>query len=768
MRDAFRDKLFVVLPPALMAPAVLLLGIPAGLSVLLVALSAVLPALLSLHRVHSTLQQKVQDDFELVRQVIDVIPHPVYVKDADSRYIIVNRAFCDERGLSYNEITRKTTQDIARDRADSLISRQEDLEVLAGKVIRVERHDTHPGHGGERHRMIMKGSCSTNGSHYIVGANFDLSRWWLSERDLQLNLHQERAEYQESLAFMQRIMDLIPHPIQVKDAEGFCVISNQAMVDEQRVSAERGLNTDKALSQRIAEEDQAVLAGTRVLRESRDEDPRNGSERVRIISKGSCVDAQGTPVVVEVHVDLTDLRQSEKNLQNALAEEVALRERTLAFIQSLIDNIPDPVFIKKAGGRYEMINEAFAQYRMVDKLTWKGFDLNQPSYIEGKRETTLTEDDQVLAGLIIEKEDHTHRKQTGEEVFRIISKRRSIFFDGDPVVVGVERHISKWRIAERELNAALERETQQRLRTERFVQDLIDVMPDPVYVKNAAGQYRIVNEAFARIQRQARHEIIGRTIRELDSNPENSITTEIEDAKVIHGASVYKEQRTLLPVSGEEAFRIICKRRCVDVDGEPVVVGIHHYITEWRKAERELKRMAEEDVLTGLSNRRHFSIEARRAIDQAHRHNESLSILIMDLDHFKQVNDRFGHNVGDEVLRAISQRMQEAFRKSDLPGRWGGEEFIALLPHTPVDTAYKVGERLRLNVANAEITTSAGAVPLTLSGGIAQRQDGDTLESLIARADAALYRAKSGGRNCIVVAQHEQFTSVPNRSANAE
>ena len=182
-----------------------------------------------------------------------------------------------------------------------------------------------------------------------------------------------------------------------------------------------------------------------------------------------------------------------------------------------------------------------------------------------------------------------------------------------------------------------------------------------------------------------------------------------------------------------------------------MVVGIDHYITEWRVAERELKRLAEEDMLTGIANRRHFTSEANRALEKAHRHDEVLSLLLFDLDHFKLVNDRHGHNVGDEALREMARRMQECFRRSDLPGRWGGEEFIALLPHTTVLAAKEVAERMRIQLAKNPIRTSSGDIRVTLSGGGAQLFAGDTLESLVARADAALYRAKHGGRNRIEI-----------------
>lgn len=481
-----------ILIAGLHAPAILL---PATAGFV----TGMIPGMLGLYLMQRHLHKAIRAQKQFVRSLIDVLPVPVYVKDAACRYIYVNRAVAEEQQQPPEAMLGRTAAQIAHNRADGERSGKEDLAVLEGAQVHIERHDIHPVWGQERHRVIMKGRCfGPNGEPLVVGANFDITRWWTGERELL---------------------------------------------------------------------------------------------------------------------------QAKQNLQTALNNEVASRQRTEAFIQRLIDVIPDPVFIKKTGGVYVMVNDAFARYRNIDKLTFKGFKNDVAAQNAALHVTSMTEDEQVLAGAEITKEDHTIRQSTGEEVFRIISKRRSIFVDGDPVIVGVE-----------------------------------------------------------------------------------------------------------------------------------------HHITEWRLAERELKRLAEEDALTGIANRRHFSREAERAIERAHRYNEKLSLLMLDIDFFKRINDSHGHNVGDEVLCEMARRMQACLRKTDLPGRWGGEEFVALLPHTMLDTALKVAERLHAEFMEQPVKTSAGALPVTFSGGSAQLLPGDSLHSLVARADAALYRAKNGGRNRIEIAQAEEET----------
>lgn len=181
----------------------------------------------------------------------------------------------------------------------------------------------------------------------------------------------------------------------------------------------------------------------------------------------------------------------------------------------------------------------------------------------------------------------------------------------------------------------------------------------------------------------------------------------------------------------------------------------------WRGGERlvrvvsGLQKMAERDPLTGLANRRRLLAAGQEEHRRARRLGHPLAALMLDLDHFKLVNDRHGHGAGDDVLREVARRIQETVREIDLPARYGGEEFAVLLPDTRVDKAREVAERIRLAVAASPIQTRKGPLPVTLSAGIAVVHDdegGGNLTSLFEAADSALYRAKAAGRNRVSVA----------------
>jgi two-component system cell cycle response regulator len=165
--------------------------------------------------------------------------------------------------------------------------------------------------------------------------------------------------------------------------------------------------------------------------------------------------------------------------------------------------------------------------------------------------------------------------------------------------------------------------------------------------------------------------------------------------------------------------------------------------------------MAITDQLTGLHNRRYMARHLDSLISNAQKSNKPLAFLIMDIDHFKAVNDTHGHDIGDEVLREFANRISANIRGIDLACRYGGEEFVVVMPDTDVDFAYTIAERLRKSVETTpiEISRAPGALNVTISIGIAASAGGDdNAEKLLHRADQALYRAKREGRNRVIKA----------------
>ncbi len=174
-----------------------------------------------------------------------------------------------------------------------------------------------------------------------------------------------------------------------------------------------------------------------------------------------------------------------------------------------------------------------------------------------------------------------------------------------------------------------------------------------------------------------------------------------------------------------------------------------------RLAER-MERIATIDDLTGVLARRAFMGQAGALLDAARAANSKLSIAILDIDNFKDINDRYGHATGDRVLSHVASAISREIRQNDLVGRIGGEEFAVLFPLVGKDEAAGLADQLREMVAVSFSHAPAGDVACTFSAGVDEFVDGDTVATLMARADAALYAAKANGRNCVVVASSSQ------------
>ncbi len=176
-------------------------------------------------------------------------------------------------------------------------------------------------------------------------------------------------------------------------------------------------------------------------------------------------------------------------------------------------------------------------------------------------------------------------------------------------------------------------------------------------------------------------------------------------------------------------------------------------------AELQLEQEATRDYLTNLSNRRHFTELAEKELPRARRHGRPLSLLLIDLDHFKNVNDRFGHGAGDAVLRETAALLAGGVRQSDRVCRFGGEEFAILLPETEVQAATELAERLRIALQANVFVHAQGRIAISCSIGVSTLNGATTdLDHLVKQADQALYAAKAQGRDCVrVFGMHKQL-----------
>jgi diguanylate cyclase (GGDEF)-like protein/PAS domain S-box-containing protein len=241
-------------------------------------------------------------------------------------------------------------------------------------------------------------------------------------------------------------------------------------------------------------------------------------------------------------------------------------------------------------------------------------------------------------------------------------------------------------------------------------------------------------------------------------HPEDAQISETLLAKHFSGESAYYEFEARMKHKDGHWVWVLDRGKVTSwsPDGMPLLMsGTHQDINERKQLEFELKRQAHLDPLTGLSNRRHFLVQGDVELSRAIRSNSKLSVLMLDIDFFKKVNDSYGHQAGDSILQALAKVCQDTIRKINVIARLGGEEFAIILPGTNAYDAILVAERLREFVANMEVTIPPNlSIKVTISIGISTLDNNFTnIDTLLNQADKALYEAKKTGRNKVCIHQ---------------
>ena len=269
--------------------------------------------------------------------------------------------------------------------------------------------------------------------------------------------------------------------------------------------------------------------------------------------------------------------------------------------------------------------------------------------------------------------------------------------------------------------------------------ELLDLVPDAICVVDADGRLLFVNASFERIFGYVPAEVLGRPIFEL-VHPDDRVGT-MQQADYVTGGAVQYHFRNRYIHKNGHSVDIQWSARWLPEHG--VRIGVAHEVTELRRAEREVEHRASHDPLTGLPNRHHLERELQYAIADAMQTGDGLSLLYLDLDDFKEANDRCGHDGGDRVLREVAQRLQQGLRHHDLIARIGGDEFVALLPDCrDARAARTVADGLRARLI-PPYTLPDGPFFLDVSIGIACFPgDGNDMKSLLTHADRAMYVEK--------------------------
>lgn len=421
--------------------------------------------------------------------------------------------------------------------------------------------------------------------------------------------------------------------------------------------------------------------------------------------------------------------------RNKLEDDLK-REKSIS--DTIIESAPGPFYMIDQQFRLRRWNTALKIQTGLSDEQLRGKSMLEPIH-EDDRDWAVAKFLSAFATGYARMEVRVHTRNQGQRYYLKTSRRFMV--EGVPYLAGFGVDVTDKKMSE----DALETE-------KKFSDALIESVPGAFYVIDAEGSYFRWNSYL--------HKLTGLTDAELQQRP--VLLGIHEDDRPLAAAAMkeafengyaHAELHVLTAERGMRLFSMRLRRFEVDEGTYLVVVGTD--TTEWLAKIKNLEHEAWTDPLTQVANRRHFLEIARLEFGRCRRYGHPLSLWMLDIDHFKDVNDTYGHHAGDLALQALARASQQALRDWDILGRVGGEEFAVLLPETQSDQALLVAERLRQAVANASTPLGEGhSVDLTVSIGIATAQEDDAdVDALFNRADKALYEAKQTGRDKVCLAE---------------
>jgi diguanylate cyclase (GGDEF)-like protein/PAS domain S-box-containing protein len=484
----------------------------------------------------------------------------------------------------------------------------------------------------------------------------------------------------------------------------------------------------------------------------------SGEERIVEIFS-SPVALQERQALFSIIHDITRHKQAEK----ALSVEQYLMD-------TLMYNVPAHIYFKDRKSRFIRVNTAQAQF----------FRLDDPKQAVGKTDFDFftnehaqqaynDEQEIIRTGQPISKEERETRHGFPD---KWVSTTKLPLRDKDKKIIGtfgISVDITEHKQVEEALNES-----------KLLFHRLIESLHQNIYAKDVDGRFIFANQRYCATEGRSLEEIVGKTDFDLHP-PELAEKYRMDDLRVIENGQTLELEEEHQPLGKERFFVQVIKTPFYYSAGQPAgILGIFWDITERKQAEIELRRAQDEletahhelqqsfereqqlshmDELTGINNHRSLLKLAERELNVAIRYRLPLSMMFFDIDNFKQINDTFGHAMGDQALKKIIQIVCAELRSADAIGRYGGDEFIILLPQTSAQEALSLAERIHTSIANMFMDTDKGPLTLTISIGIAQTLHSaaqpDSVPNLLLRADQAMYAAKQTGRNRTVVFSQE-------------
>ena len=500
-----------------------------------------------------------------------------------------------------------------------------------------------------------------------------------------------------------------------------------------------------------------------VLESNRLREALNGTQRrLRYGRIVWCVCAGIASLVVlfalqSIHVMGEELRASALRACNS-AEEA---RGSAAFLKSIMNSMPCAVCIFNPEGDLKRWNNNFLGYSYEDMIDGGLMASLVPESVAGVTQSMARCMDVGRA----EVEAYVLSKE-GIRV-PIYMTYTQFLYEGELCILGVGVDISKQKKAE------------QHSRLQRVA---LESASEAIVITDAAGMIEWANPAFTALTGYQLEEVLGMNPRILKSGMMDrafyrTLWSTILDGEKWSGelwnlkkdGAVYCEEMHIAPVRavGDTISNFVAvkhditERKHAQEEAQRAKEGLVLLNKELKEANEHILKISQTDALTGLANRRTLDERMRNEMARADRLGCGFSVILGDLDHFKSINDEFGHLVGDRVLVAAAGVLAEQARPYDLPARFGGEEFMVLLPESTLEEAMTIAQRIRTAVAGVAVPEVTRQI--TMSLGISTWGHGDTLGALVGRADAALYQAKRRGRNRVVAETSDMPPTIAGR-----
>lgn len=443
------------------------------------------------------------------------------------------------------------------------------------------------------------------------------------------------------------------------------------------------------------------------------------------------------------------LLQTEHKLNQQLQKEIAERKQIEITLKELnrdfmamLENTSDFIYFKDKESRIHFCSQTLANItghrhwkEMVGKHDFEMFP-KETAQIYYEEELPIFEGREKK----IDKIDPYYDEQGN--IGWVHTNKWAVLNDYEEIVgiFGISRDISERKRMEIELNEA-----------KQLSDKIINSLPGIFYMLDSQGNFVRWNSNFKKITHYSNEEMLGKYVLDFIAEKDRDLIT-IRVRDVFEKGESFAEAH-LLTKQGKTIPYYFTGCRILLQD-QFYLIGLGQDITERKKMEKELWRLANTDFLTGLMSRRYFMRKIEEEFKLLRNHDMCYcSVLMLDLDHFKHINDTYGHAVGDTVLKHFSALLQSNLRQMDVAGRLGGEEFAVILPNIDTNEAKQCAERLRNIIANSPIIENDNVISITVSIGISMLRENDRYaDTALIRADSALFAAKNNGRNTIQIA----------------